>query len=109
MSRRPIALVHRVLIDTSAYYALADHDEPYHQQAREMAGFLARQRAHLFTTNYVLVETHALLVNRLNRSLAATFVRQIYESAPTGRRDRQMAATCCWWQVESARPGTTSS
>lgn len=98
MSRRAILSIRRVLVDTSAYYALADQDEPYHRAALRLAEGLARRRAHLFTTNCVMAETHALLVNRLNRDLASTFVKAIYAGATTiirvSKRDEERA-----WQI----------
>jgi len=54
-----------VFIDTSAFYALLDRDDDNHQRARTMwSEFLAREH-HLVTSNYVLVETFALLQSRL--------------------------------------------
>jgi uncharacterized protein len=67
----------RCFVDTSAYFALADADDQNHGIARSVLEQLARQRTQQFTTNYVVAETHALMVNRLNRSLALTFVQNI--------------------------------
>lgn len=97
MSRRAVLVlgIRRVLVDTSAYYALADQDEPYHRTALLLAEGLARRQARLFTTNFVMAEIHALLVNRLNRDLASTFVKAIYAGATTivrvSKRDEERA------------------
>jgi len=52
-------------IDTSAFYAVFDRDDANHEAARQTWVTLLRDGATLFTTNYVLVETTALLQSRL--------------------------------------------
>lgn len=88
----------RVFIDTSAYYALADRDERQHQLAQQLFGLLASTHRQLFTSTYIVAETHALLVNRLNSQLARTFVQRLYDSATTivriGKREEERG-----WQI----------
>lgn len=71
----------RVLVDTSAYYALADGSDSSHNKAVELARRLAVERWRLFTTNFVLAETHALLLRRAGRELARRVVRDIREGS----------------------------
>jgi uncharacterized protein len=55
----------RIFIDTSAFYALLDRDDENHQKAkRAWTGMLHGENT-LVTSNYVLVETFALLQHRL--------------------------------------------
>lgn len=54
----------RVLIDTSAFAALADKSDMNHQVARVIWEWVRRERMTPFTTNFVVAETHALLVRR---------------------------------------------
>jgi predicted nucleic acid-binding protein len=54
-----------VFIDTSAFYAVLDADDQSHSEAvREWNHFLDEE-AVLLTTNYILVETSALLQSRI--------------------------------------------
>jgi predicted nucleic acid-binding protein len=62
---------HRTLIDTSAYFALVDVDDINHARANSAAGAM---QGRLYTTNYILAETHALLLRRLGRAIAARFL-----------------------------------
>jgi predicted nucleic acid-binding protein len=59
-----------VLWDSSAVLALLDRDDADHEAAREVATRLARERRRSFVTNYVEVETHALLLRKLGRGIA---------------------------------------
>ena len=59
-----------VLWDSSAILALLDADDADHRQALEVAHKLAAERRPCFVTNYIEVETHALLLRKLGRSLA---------------------------------------
>jgi predicted nucleic acid-binding protein len=54
-----------IFIDTSAIYALADRNDPFHDLAKERFEALISARESLLTHNYVLVESMALLQHRL--------------------------------------------
>lgn len=83
MTRRHVSQVRSCVVDTSAFFALADADDTNYRLAHDLLTLLVRARTRIFTTNYVIAETHALLLNRLHRFLAATFVKQIYASDTT--------------------------
>jgi len=59
-----------VLWDSSAILALLDADDADHQAASGVALQLATNRRPSFITNYIEVETHALLLRKLGRTLA---------------------------------------
>jgi len=59
-----------VLWDSSAILALLDADDADHTYAAEIAADLASERRPSFITNYIEVETHALLLRKLGRALA---------------------------------------
>jgi len=59
-----------VLWDSSAILALLDADDADHQAASGVALQLATNRRPRFITNYIEVETHALLLRKLGRTLA---------------------------------------
>ena len=71
------------LVDRSAYFALAYSRESNHAAARAIADRLARERWRLFTTNFILAETHALILTRLNRAVALQVLTQIDQSPTT--------------------------
>ena len=75
--------VRRVLVDSAAYFALADQDSLEHQRAVAVTTHLATEHRHLFTTNFIVAETHSLLLNRLGRDLAALVLQEIDRSAAT--------------------------
>lgn len=54
-----------VFVDTSALFALLDHSDAHHAAARRGFNTLHRNEAALVTSNYVIIETSALLQNRL--------------------------------------------
>ena len=72
----------RTFVDTSAYFALLDADDASHTQARTISERLIAEGAHLFTTSFVLAETHALLLNRLRQQIATRLLRDM-EHSPT--------------------------
>lgn len=54
-----------IFVDTSAFYAVLDREDENHASARETWLRLLREEHTLFTTNYILLETFALLQNRI--------------------------------------------
>lgn len=59
-----------VLWDSSAILALLDANDGDHERAVQVAGQIASERRASFITNYIEVETHALLLRKLGRMLA---------------------------------------
>lgn len=59
-----------VLWDSSAILALLDANDGDHERAVQVAGQIASERRGSFITNYIEVETHALLLRKLGRMLA---------------------------------------
>jgi uncharacterized protein len=105
----------RCFVDTSAYFALTNDQDASHQVARSLLRRLADHQTHLFTTNDVIAETHALLLNRLNRSVARAFLQQLYEHSTTTivwvsvrdeQRARQIIAT--YMDKDFTAPAKTS-
>jgi len=82
MRTRRASQTRRTFVDTSAYFALLDHDDANHAQALTIRDRLIAESWRLFTTSFVLAETHALLLNRLSQALATRFLRDM-EHSPT--------------------------
>jgi predicted nucleic acid-binding protein len=75
--------VRRVFVDTSAFYALANQREVNHVKALEIRARLIRERYSLYTTNYVIAETHALVLARTHRVFALQVLIDIDRSNTT--------------------------
>ena len=60
-------------VDTSAFYAVLDADDSNHRRASEAWRRLLAGATLLFTTNYVLLETAALLQHRLGIAAIRAF------------------------------------
>jgi predicted nucleic acid-binding protein len=60
-------------VDTSALYAALDRSDAHHRRAAEALRRLISEDAVLVTSNYVLVETTALLQGRLGMDAVRTF------------------------------------
>ncbi len=78
---RAIAPFRRVFVDTSAYFAVANSRDRSHRLAATVVRRLADQRVRLFTTNFIVAETHALALSRLGRREAARVLAEIDISA----------------------------
>ena len=72
-----------MFVDTSAYYALTDAGESRHVDAKALIGQFVTVNVRLFTTNFVLAETHALLLHRVGRVLARLVLDEILRSSTT--------------------------
>src|SRR3954464_2903166 len=72
----------QVFIDSSAYLAIAYSRDHYYGIAHAIAERLYAERWQFVTSNFVVAETHALLLSRVNRMVAATVLRQI-DASPT--------------------------
>lgn len=66
-----------IFIDTSAVYALADRADENHKSAKEILRTLINNHEELVTHNYIIVESAALLQNRLGVSPAITFLQEV--------------------------------
>lgn len=87
---------HRVLVDSSAYFVLANVKDGDHNKARSILRRANTEHWRLFTTNFVLAETHALLLKRLNRLVAVTFVGQVYQGSTTIVRVSEVDERRAW-------------
>ncbi len=62
-----------VLVDTSAFYALLDRDDQFHEPAKQF-WFDGLDRQETFVThNYITVETHAIVQSRLGMDASRAF------------------------------------
>jgi predicted nucleic acid-binding protein len=63
--------------DTSGYFALAAESDDHHAEAERLLRRATADRLQLYTTNFVLAETHALFLHRLKSSRGAASARAV--------------------------------
>lgn len=80
MTPRARSLDRRIFVDTSAHYALFDANDDNHEAAARILADLLRDRWRLFTTNFVLAETHALALRRLDWAAALDLLTELTRS-----------------------------
>ena len=67
----------RIFIDTSAFYALLDCDDDNHLKGKRVWTEILEAGHTLMTTNYILVETFALLQRRLGLDAVRGFQEDV--------------------------------
>ena len=70
----------RVFVDTSAYFAANDPRDSNHAAAAATVRRLSQEGAQTYTTNFVVAETHTLLLTRRSRDVAAQVLDRLYAS-----------------------------
>ena len=86
-------------VDTSAWYPLVVSKHPDHTRLGATLRALIRDHRRLVTTNLVVAETHALLLRRVGRPTALTFIRTVHESPNVvvhSTREIELAAERNW-------------
>lgn len=69
----------QLLVDTSAVYALIDRDDTYHRKAVTLLRSVPRRGLTPLLTNFIVAESHALLLSRLGAGIARDWLlRQIW-------------------------------
>ncbi|MFN8559252.1 MAG: PIN domain-containing protein [Dehalococcoidia bacterium] len=77
------SLSRRVFVDTAAYFVVANRNDVNHTAAGALLRQLVTDHRRLFTTNYVLTESHALLLIRMGYAVARSFLWGIDHSPST--------------------------
>ena len=67
----------KIMVDTSAIYALLDKSDDMHNQAKKILFMLAEEKATVMITNFIVAECHALLASRLNPGLARNWLENL--------------------------------
>ncbi len=68
-----------VFIDTSAFYALMDGSDEFHEMAKQIMETLLKNDVSLTTSNYIIIEVMALLQSRLGFEAADVFYEDILQ------------------------------
>lgn len=69
-----------VFVDTSAFLAVIARNDQHHSQASQILQGLGRQRVQLFTTVYVIYESHAGVLSTVGENEARKFLRVMENS-----------------------------
>jgi predicted nucleic acid-binding protein len=67
--------MNRVFVDTSGFYASLNRRDAHHRDAARLFNRAQRDQWFLCTTNFVLAESHALILARMGRDQAWNFLR----------------------------------
>lgn len=82
----------QALTDTSAIYALIDRDDANHRRATAILRASVRQGVTPLITNFIVAESHALLLSRLGASIARDWLtKQIWPIEPVTSADEKKA------------------
>lgn len=71
----------RAFTDTSAYLALLDRNDRNNQVANAALVWLAAERYRLYTTNAMLIESHALILSGMGNRVANRFLQDVMQSS----------------------------
>ncbi len=82
----------QTLTDTSAIYALIDRDDSNHRKAAAILRAAVRQGVTPLITNFIVAESHALLLSRLGAGIARDWLtKQIWPVEPVTPADEKKA------------------
>ncbi|MEW6574254.1 MAG: PIN domain-containing protein [Bacillota bacterium] len=68
----------KVYLDTSSFLAVMDADDKFHEEASDIWRMLVESGAQLVCSNYVVVETSALLQRRLGIEALRSFYTSVW-------------------------------
>jgi predicted nucleic acid-binding protein len=74
---------HRVFVDTSAWIAIAAPNDDHHADAVAILNALKAQRIQLYTTNFVVAETHAFIMHDIGPDAGRTYLRGLERKGST--------------------------
>lgn len=67
----------KIMVDTSAVYALIDRSDDLHEKAKNLFKKLSEKDVDLILTNFILAETHALILSRIGHELAREWLKNL--------------------------------
>jgi predicted nucleic acid-binding protein len=83
----PVSLLPMVgcFSDTGFFYALTDPTDQWHQACLQLLTQIQQRRCIIVTTNFVIAETHALLLHRKGQKVALAWLDQVERLAHVER------------------------
>jgi predicted nucleic acid-binding protein len=73
-------VIYDLFVDTSGFFAVINAADANHEDARAVFARAVAERLRVFTTNFVMAETHALLFVREGHHIALQFLRSVATS-----------------------------
>jgi predicted nucleic acid-binding protein len=73
-------MMDKIIIDTSAFYALVSTSDKFHPKAKMIYERLVDQKVELYTSSYIFVESSALIQHRLGFNALKAFADSTKES-----------------------------
>lgn len=93
----------RILVDTSAVFALLDRSDANHATARARLEQLKRRRVEPLLTNFIVAESHALALSRLGGDVARRWLaRNVWPVERVTEDDESKAAAVIGQQVDKS-------
>jgi predicted nucleic acid-binding protein len=88
----------KIIVDTSAIYALIDRSDNWHLKAKQYFSEIKTQELDVVVTNFIVAETHALLLSRIGHELAREWIRNLlwsieYVNKADEKRAREIIIT----------------
>jgi len=83
----------RIFVDTSANFSYINPKDPSYNASLHAMARLADAHASLLTSNFVVAETHALLLTRVSHAAAMRFLDAIFAGATQIIRVREADET----------------
>ncbi len=78
MNRKSLFLSRRVaFIDSSAFLAVLDKRDNFHSKAKKILEGIKDKKFRFFTTNFVVAETHALILSTLDHEIARRWLKSL--------------------------------
>lgn len=69
-----------IFIDTDAFVALTDKNDPNHEKARKINVYLEETKASVYTSNFVFGEAVTVISQNVNHDMASVFGNKIAQS-----------------------------
>ena len=66
-----------IFVDTSVFYGFIDKDDNNHRTCVELFERVVKNKWELITTNFIVAETHALILSRLGRDKALEWLQAV--------------------------------
>lgn len=81
-----------VFVDTGTIYAALDRSDAHHQEAAQLFRQLTSQRVSFVLTNFIIAETHALILSGLGADWARTWLNRMQWNVERVRKEDEIHA-----------------
>lgn len=75
----------KIFVDTGVFYAFVDKSDKFHGEVTELFRKARKERYTLISSNFVLAESHALILSKLGRKIASRWLFSVEKIASIQR------------------------